>query len=608
MKKYLALVLIIALAAVSLATLASCNGSSDKPDFAVISDIHVMSESQIGNANSDSYIEKDNQSQKMLYISNAIYRSALDKIAESDVKALLIAGDLTEDGAKVSHEAVAAELKKLEEKGIQAFVINGNHDIRNNGKDYTRAEAAAIPNVTPQEFKDIYADFGYSEALATHEGTLSYTADIGKKYRLIAIDAAHYTPEEGGGIVDRNSPAMTDGLIEWAAAQVAKAKEDKRMPIGMMHFPLVQHFGDFVDRIGIAENGKVNKSEELAAALAAAGLNYMFTGHVHTQDIAMYKSDSGTIYDVMTGCLSNYPSPIRYFGSDKKSVTMTTALLESLNPEYIPSYVKEADKGKLVNSYQAFASDFADADMIGKILSKLSVETYTSILASFGLENPEGMAGLLNLAVNSVVRDFLKMKIYGAGTSLETIAAKYGVTLPESSYANVMSVAMSLIKKNYAGDENITPEMTEVKLLKYCIYAAIDTLAGLYNSLKPMVEGLPDIDLTVAVESLFTTGEIDLVALNIGELLSPILTDLLGIPISSNVKAMLGTLSLMHFEDMLMGIPLQNYLDRNKGSIRLEALLDFILFDFAKDNLTVDVAPADNNIRIDIKTLEATKL
>ncbi len=606
-KLTIVLLLIVSLGAVSLFALASCNGSSDTPEIAVITDIHVMAESQIGDANSKSFLEKDNSSQKMLYISKAIFCSALDKIARSGVKTLLIAGDLTEDGAKISHETVAAELKKLEEKGVQVFVINGNHDIRNRSKNYSEEEAVEIPNVSPEEFKEIYADFGYTEALATYEGTLSYTADIGKEYRLIAIDAAHYTPGEGGEIIDRNNPAMTDGLKDWAAAQVVKAKEDKRMPIAMMHFPLLQHFGDFVDSTGIAENGKVNKSADLAASLSAAGLNYIFTGHVHTQDIAVYKDGSGPLYDVMTGCLSNYPSPIRYFASDKKSVTMTTTLLEGINPDYIPSYVKESDAGKLVNKYQAFASDFADEDMIGKLLSKLSVGVYTSLLSSFGIENAEATGVLMQALLNQYIHDFLIMKINGSGPSLEAIAAKYDVVLPESSYKNVMAVAMSLIKKNYAGDENITPDMTEVKLLKYCIYAAIDRISESYDFLNSFIE-LPAIDLTVAARSLFQTGELDLVGLNIGETVSPILSDLLGIPISSDAKEMLGALSLIRFEDKLMGIPLQNYLDKNKGTVHVEALLDYILFDFAKDNLTVDVAPADNNIRIDRKTLEATKL
>jgi 3',5'-cyclic AMP phosphodiesterase CpdA len=607
MKKYIILLLILVIAALLLSALPSCNGKG-KPEIAIISDIHVMAESQIGDATSASFLDKNNQSQKMLYISNAIFRTALDKIIESKAKAVLIAGDLTEDGSRASHEAVASGLKKLEDKGIQVFVINGNHDIRNNSKNYTGAQAEPIPNVTPQEFKEIYADFGYAEALETHEGTLSYTANIGKKYRLIAIDASHYTPEQNGSVVNRNAPALTDGLIEWAAEQVARAKEDKRTPIGLMHFPLLPHFGEFLDKIGIAENSKVNKSEELAEALAAAGLNYIFTGHSHTQDISVYNSESGIIYDVMTGCLSNYPSPIRYFASDKKSVTMTTTLLDGLNPDYIPSYVNSDEANELINNYQAFASDFVDKDMIGKILSKLSAETYASILSSIGLDNAESMGNTLKEVLNVVIKNFLEMKIYGKGNSVERIAAKYGVTLPESSYQNVMAVAMSFVKMNYAGDENITPDMAEVKLLKYCIYAAIDTLGGIYNVVKNIVSILPTIDLTIVAESLFKTGEIDLVALNIGEFLSPILSDLLGIPISSNIKAMLGTLSLMSFEDMLMGIPLQNYLDRNKGSVRFEALFDYILFDFAKDNLTVDAAPADNNICIDLKTMEATKL
>lgn len=602
------LILVIALAAVSLSLLSSCNKPAET-EIAVISDIHVMAEEQIGDAASQSFLDKDAQSQKMLYISNAIFRTALDRIEESGVKALLIAGDLTEDGAKISHQAIANELKKLEEKGVEVFVINGNHDIRNNAKSYVNDVAENIDNVTPEDFKEIYADFGYAQALATYEGTLSYTADIGKNYRLIAIDAAHYTPAEDGGVKDRNVPKMTDGLIDWAAEQVKLAKEDKRTPLGMMHFPLMQHFGDFVDTIGIAENGKVNKADKLAAALTKAGLNYIFTGHVHTQDISAYKDDSGTLYDVMTGCLVNYPSPIRYLGSDKKSVTLTTKVLEAVDPDYIPGYASK-DADALINRYQAFASNFADTDMITKLLGKLSLEMYTSLLSAVGMQNAETLAPTVRLFANKIVEDFLRMKIYGSSNSLEAIASSYGVTLPESSYKNVMAVAMALIKKTYAGDENMNADMTEVKLLKYSVYAIFDYLGGMYGSITNLLgEGLlPDIDLKVAAESLFKTGELDVVALNIGGLLSSALSGFLDTELSDDPHEILDALSKYDFGKKLLGMELQHYFDAQDGTIRIDALLDYFLFDFAKDNLTVDAKPGDNNIRVNKKTLEAENL
>jgi len=600
------IILVVSLAGISLTALSSCNNSGEN-EIAIITDIHVMAEAQIGSTITDSFLVKDAQSQKMLYVSEAIFRSALDKIEASGAKTLLIAGDLTEDGAKISHETVSAELKKLEAKGVEVFVINGNHDIRNSSKSYTGEEAVSIANVTPEDFKEIYADFGYSAAISAYEGTLSYSADIGKKYRLIAIDASHYTPEEGGGIIDRNDPALTDGLIRWAAEQVAQAVKDKRTPIGMMHFPLVQHFGSFVDSTGIAENGKVNKSEELAVALNAAGLDYIFTGHVHTQDISAYQDDNGKLFDVMTGCLSNYPAPIRYLSSDRKSITLTTELLDSVNASYIPACAA-GDSDDLVNHFQRFASNFANNDMIGKLLNKLSFELYESILSSFITDYSELVVESIRSLANDIIEDFLRLKVYGSGKSLETIAAGYGVTLPQSNYTNIMSVAMSLIKANFSGDENITPDMTEVKLFKYSIYAIFHLLDSFYLAAANFIRELPDINLSIAAESLFQTGELDLVALDLGELLSPILADFLKTPVSEDPYEMLAALSAVDFGAKLFGIDVQNYFDSENGTIRVEALLDYILFDFAKDNLTLDVAPGDNNIRINKKTQEVENL
>jgi len=44
----------------------------------------------------------------------------------SDIEVLLIPGDLTKDGEKLSHLELVQKLEPIIEKGIQTFVIPGN--------------------------------------------------------------------------------------------------------------------------------------------------------------------------------------------------------------------------------------------------------------------------------------------------------------------------------------------------------------------------------------------------------------------------------------------------------------------------------------------------
>jgi hypothetical protein len=562
-----------------------------------------LAETQIGGELSSDFNRKEAESPDMLYVSEAIFRSALDQIAASKTKVLLIAGDLTADGARVSHEKIASYLKDLESrkgnKKIEVFVLPGIGDISGDACAYTAADTTSLPNVTAAEFKDIYADFGYSQAISAYEGTLSYSADIGKNYRLIAIDDCDYSE----GI-----PAVTGGLTDWAAGQIAEAIKDKKIPIAMSYYPLTAHLGTFVETAGIVKNDKVGNSDEFAKAMNSAGLDYIFTSG-GTQDIASYSDGAGPLYDISTGGLSAYPSPIRYVYSNNRALTFKTECLKKVDAAYIPSYAS-ADSDALGNDFVNFSGNFFNNEILKSVKNMLSADLIATLLSAVGLENPEGIAGGVKGIFDNLLDSFSQMKIYGTDeTTLETIAAEYGVTLPETGYGTVLSVVGSFIKANVAGDENFSPDSPETKLLKYSLYSLFYVLSPYYTLIHMLINTLPDVNLSLISENLFKTDDLDLVALNIGGLLSPLLSDLLGIPISSNVKAMLGTLkSLVKFEDILYGIKLQNYLDNINGSIKVGALLENILFDVAKDNLTVDKAPADNNIKINKKTLEAQKI
>lgn len=55
--------------------------------------------------------------------------------------------------------------KGLSEAGIEVAVIPGNHDINNpDARRYTADGTEKVESITADEFRDIYADFGYVAA------------------------------------------------------------------------------------------------------------------------------------------------------------------------------------------------------------------------------------------------------------------------------------------------------------------------------------------------------------------------------------------------------------------------------------------------------------
>ena len=100
-----------------------------------MSDIHAMSEMLVEKSGAaiDKYAASD---MRMIKESAEILRTVIGKIIEQRPDIVMISGDLTKDGERLSHEFVASQLERLRAKGIKVLVIPGNHDISNANAKY----------------------------------------------------------------------------------------------------------------------------------------------------------------------------------------------------------------------------------------------------------------------------------------------------------------------------------------------------------------------------------------------------------------------------------------------------------------------------------------
>ncbi len=297
--------------------------------FMVFSDPHYYDPS-LGTEGTafQEYLDGD---RKLLKESRELLIEALLKISNSDAEFVIVPGDLTKDGTRVSHEMFAAMILELEAKGKQVYVVPGNHDI-NNGHSFAFQGDKKIPveNVSPFDYLDIYHEFGYSEALYTDGYSLSYVVEPTDGLWLLGLDACQYLENEPG-----HHP-VTDGdfkkeTLEWIEEIAAMASKENKTMIAFMHHGILEHyqkqnrfFGEYV----------VDNHRRVSKQFAALGINVVFTGHYHSQDITMKKWNSGNfIIDVETGSLVTYPSPLR-----EVRISEDTMHIESQYIESIPMY------------------------------------------------------------------------------------------------------------------------------------------------------------------------------------------------------------------------------------------------------------------------------
>lgn len=295
--------------------------------IAVLSDMHYYPVNFVSDcADYTTYVGGD---PKMLEESGSIADAALEMVREDDPDILIVSGDLTKDGEIQGHRDLAAKFQELEdETETEVFVINGNHDVYNylDACTFENGYKESAQTTTPDEFKEIYANFGYNGEFDAQyfanpvsdeqAGELSYTVDLGR-FTIVAIDSGMYSPDAGTGY-DTNehitAGRVDEDLLPWVTDRIEEADAEGDTVIGLMHHGVVPHFEG---EENLLSEYVVEDWRNVATVFADAGMRYVFTGHMHANDIAEYTTPTGnTIYDLETGSLASYGSPVR-------SVTVT---------------------------------------------------------------------------------------------------------------------------------------------------------------------------------------------------------------------------------------------------------------------------------------------
>ncbi len=444
MKKIVSIILSLALFMSFLAVCAhAASDESVDISYAVASDLHYnIPEETLTWYSEDPIYGYANRRAAMENESGLIIDEMLRQCAENDdIQFLLISGDLADNGKSIieEHFAVAEKLKNFEEStGKQVYVVPGNHDYGIPG-EYCVTGA--------DEFKEIYADFGFDQAI-TIDG-LSYTANLGEKYRLIALDSND--PDKS------TEDGMTDHKVNWVIDEAQKAYDDGRYPILMMHHNLLDHMP--LQRV-LSHDFIIRNHLVTADKWADAGIKLVFTGHEHCSDATTHTSAAGnTISDFTTTSLTMYPLQYRYIEMSDDTITYeaktvnkidTDALIEVVDG-YSEEQIAEMNKG-----LNAFAKQYLKNGIEYRLERGFNDE-------QLGIK-PGDIYYTLVRDVVDTFNNVLNMPLYGEGSAQE-LAREYNIEIPDSDYKDGWDVATELVAAHYAGSEDYPLHETDVKIL-----------------------------------------------------------------------------------------------------------------------------------------------
>ncbi|MBQ5591765.1 MAG: metallophosphoesterase [Clostridia bacterium] len=278
----------------------------NKVSFYLVTDTHYF-ERSLG-AEGAAFENYTRCEQYFLRESSSIVSAVFDRIAQDqETDIIILPGDLSKNGEKESHKSFVKELYKLKEKGKKIFVLTAGHDYNEYSRAYKDDMRIDVEGTSFDELYEFYKDFGYSEAVAFHQRTHSYMAQITDGVRMLAINCDSFNNPKG---------TMDEELMAWSKVQLDKAKEDNCSVFAICHYPIIPGVPVF-DLVGDA---KIKDWRTVASFLADNGVELALTGHMHIQSINEFYSEKGNrLIDICTSCLVGSPAKYRKITVDDTS-------------------------------------------------------------------------------------------------------------------------------------------------------------------------------------------------------------------------------------------------------------------------------------------------
>ena len=336
-------------------------------NFYLVTDTHFFDPSF--KRSGAAYEKRSISDQKCVAETPAIIDAGFKQVAnDKETNIILIPGDLVYRGEYQSHIGLRNRLYKLKEQGKKIYLITARHDYDDNDSfEFDGDKMLPVKAMPRDELRDFYKDFGFDGAISEHKESMSYVAQLADGIRLLALNCDGDCKDFKG---------LWDNQMKWALEQIEDAHRTGNYIFAMTHYPLLP----FSPIMNLISDSHLTDWEKRANQFADAGLDLIFTGHMHAQAVTEYVTENGNkITDVQTGCFVGCPCAYR-----KVTIKDSTADIKS----YTINDFDYDKQGKSASEYFQWRFDrMIDYKMkeilpksAMKILNKLTVKKICNFL------------------------------------------------------------------------------------------------------------------------------------------------------------------------------------------------------------------------------------
>lgn len=358
MKRTLSLLLSILLL---LPSLASCGRRKlEEPiEFIIANDIHYISPTILGDG--EFFRNPTGRADgKVVHYITDITDAFIAEVIEKKPQALILAGDLTLNGALVSHTELANKLAAVKNAGIDVLIIPGNHDFDKTAVDYSGDSLKEAESSSASDFYEIY-DPLLPETVSREEGTFSYVYKASDDLWVLMLDTNTYA-----------ECYVMESTFKWAEEQLGIARESGIDVIAVSHQNIYKH-SDLLSFGYQLYNGT-----NLQSLYEKYSVICNFSGHIHVQSII-----DGDLPEIATSSLAVtglHYGKITYNGKALNYATETLGVAKEAEgyadfSEYATYYFEKIAIGQAHDA-------LADSGLSGSEI-ELMAKTYAEINSAY---------------------------------------------------------------------------------------------------------------------------------------------------------------------------------------------------------------------------------
>ena len=230
----------------------------------------------------------ENADGKVTHYTPQLMRAFVDDMLHLMPDAIILSGDLTLNGAELSHRELVQIMTPLQKAGIQLLALPGNHDSGTAAYRFGPEGAEPFASMADEQFDDMYAAFGYADALSRDAASMSYMAQLSPHVRCLLVDV------NANGTYGTVQPET----LAWADEQLRLAREAGAEVIAVTHQSVLQHNRLF------SFGYTINNSASLLELLERHDVRLNLSGHLHMQHIAQ----SGELTEIAGSSLAVSPN------------------------------------------------------------------------------------------------------------------------------------------------------------------------------------------------------------------------------------------------------------------------------------------------------------